>query len=283
MRGARIRWILLLSLAALSSPAPAAMRPPIVFSDGDFSVLEWTFTEVQAGNGGDATADVVGGGNPGAMVQIETTVNDNCSAIYAFLFKSTATYSPAVEGSIESLDYDEDARLLFGSGSGQATGLAIRQDGNLYVMAGAITGTDPAWHPIPVVGLESTDFHLVLGGACPGYVDVDQHPNFSDGPAIEFGFFRANSQIPPYPSYTIVAALDNWEVTVHPMSYVALGDSYSSGEGLWPYFSDSLFGLNECHRSYQAYGFQLRYPGVHLDEDAFLPCSGATTYNLVPG
>lgn len=67
------------------------------------------------------------------------------------------------------------------------------------------------------------------------------------------------------------------------VSYVALGDSYSSGQGVEPYYADSDNGggtgyVNGCHRSPSAYG-----PGVFGDRSAgdpnsefhFLACSGA--------
>jgi hypothetical protein len=72
------------------------------------------------------------------------------------------------------------------------------------------------------------------------------------------------------------------------LSYAALGDSYSSGEGVFPYF-DTLNPLPRfgCHRSTRAYSTLVRVPGTTLPiasrPDArfdFLACSGAETSNL---
>ncbi len=62
--------------------------------------------------------------------------------------------------------------------------------------------------------------------------------------------------------------------------YAALGDSYSSGEGLSPYLPGTE---NACHRSPQAYPYQLSFPGISLAGSSFIACTGATTDNVRPG
>jgi len=64
-------------------------------------------------------------------------------------------------------------------------------------------------------------------------------------------------------------------------TYIALGDSFSSGEGISPYFEPS----NKCHRSESAYPTLINVPGSTLTyvgapgtgNWGFLACSGATT------
>jgi peptidoglycan hydrolase-like protein with peptidoglycan-binding domain len=58
-----------------------------------------------------------------------------------------------------------------------------------------------------------------------------------------------------------------------PTQYVALGDSYSSGEGLYPFMGGSDTEANSCHRSDQAYSQYL----AHKPADIFAACSGQTT------
>ena len=62
------------------------------------------------------------------------------------------------------------------------------------------------------------------------------------------------------------------------VEYVALGDSYASGEGVDPYTSDTKkrFG---CHRSTRAYSELVRATGVTLRRRSFA-CSGAVTANV---
>ncbi len=65
--------------------------------------------------------------------------------------------------------------------------------------------------------------------------------------------------------------------------YVALGDSYSSGEGVPAYFDDSDSPTNQCHRSTRAYSIEIDRSGLPLGFDAaadFVACSGAETFNI---
>jgi peptidoglycan hydrolase-like protein with peptidoglycan-binding domain len=57
-----------------------------------------------------------------------------------------------------------------------------------------------------------------------------------------------------------------------PLQYVAMGDSYSSGEGLAPFLPGTDTPADTCHRSDQAYS---QY--VTPKPDAFVACSGQTT------
>lgn len=75
--------------------------------------------------------------------------------------------------------------------------------------------------------------------------------------------------------------------TKNRLSYAALGDSYSSGEGVSPYlnFKDTL--LTGCHRSTRAYPMLVRSPGSDLPISEridgqldFFACSGAVTGNV---
>ena len=61
---------------------------------------------------------------------------------------------------------------------------------------------------------------------------------------------------------------------------VALGDSYTAGEGVPPFVARTdLAGINECHRSSQAYPVQVASRvGLPLESWA---CSGAATADLV--
>ena len=60
--------------------------------------------------------------------------------------------------------------------------------------------------------------------------------------------------------------------------YVALGDSYSSGEGVPPFFSGTDGPGNYCHRSPRAYAYVLA--ARYLMAPQFYACSGAITDNI---
>lgn len=76
-------------------------------------------------------------------------------------------------------------------------------------------------------------------------------------------------------------------VSGSPRSYVALGDSYTAGEGVEPFFDPS----NRCHRSTHSYATALRFPGdtrsiYELSRSrrtawSMRACSGANTADAV--
>jgi len=264
--------------ATLALAASTRANASIDFFDGDFT-SDWSYSQVTSGNGGSGGMSVQGG-----YVVASTHVNEDCGAIYAFAFKTTATYNPSSDGALAALHYSEDAMMIDGFGSGQATGPAIQQGGKLFVLPAFPTGTDTSWHRMVAGGLTAGNFIEVVGGACPDYTDPGSHPDFSEtGSTMTFGYFRANSQIDGFPEYDITAAIDNWSISLGPITYVAMGDSFSSGEGVRPFFTDSATPPNACHRSTQAYGFKIGFKGVHLNSQEFLACSGAETWNMLPG
>lgn len=61
-----------------------------------------------------------------------------------------------------------------------------------------------------------------------------------------------------------------------PPDYVAMGDSYSAGEGTRDYLAGTDVDSDRCHRSYHAYGPRLHHR-VDLPRMAFVACSGAVT------
>lgn len=68
------------------------------------------------------------------------------------------------------------------------------------------------------------------------------------------------------------------------LTYVALGDSFSSGEGNSPFAAETDTISNRCHRSTVAYPVLLAGdPSLQLTLHSFRACSGATTQTLVDG
>jgi GDSL-like Lipase/Acylhydrolase family len=68
-------------------------------------------------------------------------------------------------------------------------------------------------------------------------------------------------------------------VPSEPLDYVALGDSYSSGEGVPPFDPDSNTADDRCHRSTLAYS-RVFAPGTYRLRRSFFACSGAVTENV---
>ncbi len=71
-----------------------------------------------------------------------------------------------------------------------------------------------------------------------------------------------------------------------PISYVALGDSYSAAEGNPPFISGTdVPGVDQCHRS-QNYAYSevlTQAYGITPSNFSFHACSGAQTFNIVDG
>jgi hypothetical protein len=73
------------------------------------------------------------------------------------------------------------------------------------------------------------------------------------------------------------------------VNYVAMGDSYSSGEGVTPYFLDSDTATDQCHRSQVGYPMLVTLPGqtqpiaqTTPTGFGFIACSGAETTGVAP-
>jgi lysophospholipase L1-like esterase len=69
----------------------------------------------------------------------------------------------------------------------------------------------------------------------------------------------------------------------HPrrtVRYVALGDSYSAGEGVAPYEPETATGQDRCHRSTRAYSRLVSLPHIRFVR-AFYACSGATAPDVL--
>jgi lysophospholipase L1-like esterase len=65
-----------------------------------------------------------------------------------------------------------------------------------------------------------------------------------------------------------------------PTTFVALGDSYSSGEGASPFLQGTATRSNKCHRSVHAYAERLRGTPGFPATLRFVACSGATIANF---
>jgi hypothetical protein len=211
--------LLLLSLTAVAHATPAVFRDE-TFADSDWTVVTSSFVvfENTVLPGGTATgAQVLTGGNPGSFRDVTHFVPaapspTTFAAVWSAHFRTGFVYDPSVQGPIATIDFDEDARSTLGSQLGQSTGIAIRQSDQVYVaQAGATPET--AWTHKQVRGLAFSDFGVLAPNGFPG----GSSPDFSAaGGPIEVGFVRGNSTGKGGGSYTIAAAIDNWQVRINP-------------------------------------------------------------------
>ncbi len=204
-----IQLVILFSTVMISTCTKGA----VTFSDAVFNTSDWQLTIDQDGNGGSVSfSQESTGGNPDEHLRITDTVNaaPPYSRIFGAFFHTSAIYIPQTQGKIVSLEYSEDSVMFKGLGDGQGSGLALRQNGKLYYAyypgSGLIYANQSSWTPHSFTSLQAENFGH--------WQNPDVHPDFSsEGSPIEFGFFRGNST--PSFSYSIIAGIDNWSVTIH--------------------------------------------------------------------
>jgi hypothetical protein len=124
-------------------------------------------------------------------------------------------------------------------------------------------------------------------GKDAAYVNVNRCESACNGPGMHFVLYPVH--IPglglDYPRGAVLG-----EPSQPPhwgLNYVAMGDSFSSGEGVEPFEPGTAEpGVNECHRSELAYAHILDQDPeltLNLENDGFVACSGATTASITLG
>jgi hypothetical protein len=92
------------------------------------------------------------------------------------------------------------------------------------------------------------------------------------------GLFATN--LPSYPPDYSGLAIPS---SLPAAKYVAMGDSFSSGEGNEPFEAGTNEnGTNQCHRSLKAYS-RLLQSNLALGSTAFVACGGASTTDVLGG
>jgi hypothetical protein len=204
----RHRFLTLAVLALVARAAPSGATVTTFF-DGDFAPANWTLVEVDTNQGGSVSTEVVADGNPGNALRVTVVINpaSEYSAI-AGVFFWHVPYDPAVSGAIGAFDYSETARRYQATGEGQAIGLALRQNGNVFTHKVGFA-PDSLWTVVAKQPIVAADFSVIVGS---GALDLS-----STGAPIEVGFFRANSHPPTGGGQgTQIVDLDNWQVRVLP-------------------------------------------------------------------
>jgi hypothetical protein len=123
--------------------------------------------------------------------------------------------------------------------------------------------------PMGPTGYEGPDTAFTVDASQPDSAEVD----FTSGGLAPHGSTY----------FSLEGALTAAALTARPGrlgGYVALGDSYSSGEGTGDYAYNSQFTKNACHRSPHAYG-PLLDSDRSLGTLTFVACSGAITADLI--
>lgn len=115
----------------------------------------------------------------------------------------------------------------------------------------------------------------------PGYPGYPSYPVTIAGTYLSaYEFYVMNFDITYPTGYTG----DIIPTSLPAPKYVAMGDSFSSGEGNEPFENGTDTSTDKCHRSTKAYPRLLQYDtSFDLGSTAFVACSGATTWNVLNG
>ena len=191
--------------------------PPVIFSDGSFDDTDWGVALFVTGPGSSVEAgQSATDGNPPPGRRVRNILGpaaspSEVSNVYVAHLSSKAVYDPSTQGAIATVDFLVDAILLDGFGDGQATGLALRQNGMVYIRQAGTT-PDRTWTRKESLGVSASGV-VHLSGAV--VFDPMQQPDFTAGGPIEFGFYTADST-QGGSGYEILDAYDNFTLRVNP-------------------------------------------------------------------
>lgn len=145
-----------------------------------------------------------------------------------------------------------------------------------------------AWSPSPGASYDLSRDGTVIASDLQATTFQDSG-NLTEGTQYDYQVVARNSAGPAF-SLSVVAYVQYCQSTSGPLKYVALGDSYSSGEGAGDYTSETNGAPgNLCHRSTLAWPSRARRPEQSADllssyaGFAHLACSGAVVDNIVVG
>lgn len=204
----------------VSSGMMAVSAGAATFSDaGAFSTSTWS--ETIHGNGSVVDTRLTFGGNPGENLSLQTIPNGG-TIVIGFYLNGAAAWDPSTQGAIATVDMDLDVTMFasaFGHPDGQAYGIALVQNGNIFQSGYKTIGYPlSTWESRSIPGISGPGFIRVNpdGTKADPSTDPFSHPDFSvSGSVINFGLVVANSGGNPISGTT--AGYDNWALTVTPV------------------------------------------------------------------
>lgn len=225
-------WTVIVAVALVSLGCSADPTwADVTFSDNVFNDVDWDLT-VFTNNSGTQTAS-----QQGTFRLIVDRIPDALSPDTAGVnvgihMRSGAVYTPQDDGPIGSIDYSQWDTLLDSEGTGEASALALRQGGHVYLGAFHVTGgPGDGWTQYQKTGLRAKGFSLLLpvpdwGPSVYSYVlDPTQHPDFSAvGSIIEFGFARSGTTSFGGPGATVTTGAAHWSVTIRTVAPIYITD-----------------------------------------------------------
>jgi hypothetical protein len=201
--------------AALGSTS--VLLADVTFTDTTFDLSNYSIMTFQSGGGVISVSQTLTGGDPGAAMQINTTVPAGQFLALEYFLNPSFSYSPNVQGVISTIAFSQDVN--FQSGIGVAVEAAfslISQGGNLYVDRIDVPAAAGVFVTASASGLQASDYDLVTN-LDTFTQNPTAHPNFA-GASMEFGFMGAWSNQATFPAYTEQEVLDNLSITVNTMA-----------------------------------------------------------------
>jgi len=192
--------------------------PGVVFQDADFQDANWTVTAVAqpVQNGPTHTASqATDGGNPGAYRSITYQMTAGPSSLRLDHFAVGATYDPATQGAIYTIDVAEECgRTSIPSGStftGPTLSPMFEQAGRTYQPRDWRGPCQLLWSGMRVSSMTAGSFSF-SGPPCGSN---ESCPDFSATAApLRFGFATNLALATGSPAGPVVQGIDNWKVTV---------------------------------------------------------------------
>lgn len=202
----------------LVSPLPA-----LVFQDADFPVSNWTVsaTAQPTENGSThAESQATDGGNPGPYRSITFQLTPGPSSLRLVHLAVTATYDPATQGAIHTMEFAADCSRRSFSSEATFTNLdqapVFEQAGRTYRPRNwqgypCQSGGSIAW-TYTSIGTVTQDEFVFSGPPCG---TGEQCPDFSATAApLRFGFVTTLGLAAGSPAGSVVQGVDNWKATV---------------------------------------------------------------------
>ncbi len=191
--------------------------PAIVVGDNAFALTDWAVTATPSSNGPTFTAlQSASGGNPAPSRLLVHQLPAGVSSLQLVHSYSAATYVPASQGAIYTLDHSIDCAVL-----GRSSGLApmdpqfavtFEQAGRLYQLERSASFCGPAWNTVVGQSLQADRIALLAGPPCGA---DERCPDFTAGGApLRFGFATWVRTASASLAGTLDLGIDNWKVTV---------------------------------------------------------------------
>jgi hypothetical protein len=192
--------------------------PAVVFEDGEFATTGWAVAASSTPSGPSNVAlSASSGGNPDGFFLLTHVMSAGPSRQLLFAASSSATYDPAAQGAIVSIDYNSDCLLMLPNPSNHSVQptLLIEQGDRRFAASTRSSCQGGIWGSFFVerlAGLTAGDFVLLDGPACASQAAC---PDFSAGASpLRFGFTSTVDLLPGEPAADISYGIDNWQVKV---------------------------------------------------------------------